>query len=87
MDWLSKEYDGRAGSRGEERETCMTEENIDIMWKVTNVSVLCQLILFCLDKKAFGDDCSFEDFNILTDQRLDRPRRLDNTHICPIIDS
>jgi hypothetical protein len=47
------DHDGRAGSRGEEKWACMTEEIVDIMWEVTDVSVLCQLILICLDKEAF----------------------------------
>lgn len=47
------ERDGRAGSRGEETGALHDEKIVDIMWEVTDVSVLCQLILICLDKKAF----------------------------------
>jgi hypothetical protein len=47
------ERDGRAGSRGEERGALHDSGNVEIMWEVTDVSVLCQLILICLDKKAF----------------------------------
>ena len=47
------ECNGKAGSRGEERETCMTEEYVNIMWEVTDVFVLCQLVLFAWKRKPF----------------------------------
>jgi hypothetical protein len=41
------------GAGARRRGPCMTEEIADIMWEMTDVSLLCQLIHICLDKKAF----------------------------------